>query len=1759
MMSSSKGVSQELSFSLETRRSAAGVVSPKKIGKRFKLVRRLWGEQKSHVFEVRDRILEKDLALRLLNWTEDQRAIARFKQEFRLLSDLRHPNIVRVHDFEVVRGDCYFFTMDLCPGQFLHNYFQPCDFKKLIQVAWEICQTLDFIHSRGIILGNLTPRSMLVAEPPQEVDSAAYEATDLRLGFVTLGMETELKLTETEVPVWLHYLPPEAAMGRAVDLRANLYSLGVILYELMTGARPFEAETTTELVKQHLRRPPPPPRQLRSDVPLELENIVLKLLEKRPSRRYQTAHEVAAALSEVSSYIIGEQTRPFQANFVFSSEFVGRKKEFSSLEKAYRAYRQGRGSMVLVTGEAGIGKTRLLEEFRLFLQLEGEVVLHTRSFRRARSPYQEINELVGQLLHRFEESQPQLVENYRKEMLGPLLAAGRSSSDTEAVSPSSQRQVLEQLTDVFLQFSTGHPYVITLDDLQLADDETIEFLTGLAARLHNHAILLLLVFEGAGTEASPALGALLEMAKEGPLTGPVELDRLSKDETGQLLQSLLGLNYQPPRMTKMIHQETEGNPFFVEELIKYLADERIIELRGDDWDLQLPDLDLIQVPGSIIDTITKRLESLEELELEILKTMAVFSQGIELELLSEVSGHHPEQLQSALLELQNRQLVAVEDRSHSPKNLFSHTKIGEVIYQKLDPMLRRLLHVRFAEILISRHSGDSGWFGAIAHHCLEGRLSRRAIEWGIRAARTAAELFAFQNSINYYERVIEEIEAQGRERYFEEYLEVLEKAGDIYARGGDSKKAILHYGKLLRERLPLTQRARIELKVGRCNLMSSKFEQALRHFKICLDDLADQGETEHLARLYTEIGRAEAFRGNVRISLENTVHALQLLSDTPDAYEVGELNLLMAFCNVALGMASEAIEHVREALRLFEKHDDLLNIGKALGIFGQAYEVLGQSALVNDYSEKALRLFERINFRYGQAAVYTNWGAALYRLTSDWDKAWDLLSKGSQLSKSIGDQHGVSEAELFMALMLLDRGLIADGRAQLARCRTALEKMGSVGWVAHVHIGQGYAHLRQGEWPSAMAELGKAYTIFSDCGLERAAGEARLLQAEVSLMSGQIGDTTKMLDEIEPTFEARHNMRELACSLRLRGLVELTSGRHGSGLDLLRRAERIGKDLGCEPELGKVYVALSLYYSQTHDNRQAIETLKKAEHIFKALGASSLLEDVERRVANLQEETATKLRRPEDPSEDIYQLYRISQLISPILDYKLLTTRILELSLESVQAERGLLISAAGVDGNYEIVASHGYRDEELEAFSSSIVGRVLEEGRPLLSTQTDGAPLATTLSLEVLDIHSVLCVPLTVGDRSEAALYLTSSSEGKLFCDRDLDLLSAIANHASVALRNVGLYERYKSIMEGIGVGIIVVDHGGRVRDFSRDAEKILGISESEILGQMAAAELDRRTHSELGSVLATTFARGETVHRELPYRRSGEVQGGWLDITTSLLHDGYGETIGVTAVIEEVTKVKRLRAELELSRRLAAMGQLAAQVAHRMKNLLSGIKILSQGLRRECEDGTEESTYVDEILRVVGGAESYTYEQLNFSSSSSEEEVVGISELIQEVASANATQIARANLELDLSIDPAAPKMCLKRKQVVEGLQGVLQNAIAASAPGQSIRFECRYEKDVKPELGEATARGQVVIEIEDHGVGIPPDQLGRVFDPFFTTKPGAAGVGLWLFHRMVQSLRGHVQVESEIGRGTIMKCIFPVPAEGRWEQLVQDPIPR
>jgi signal transduction histidine kinase len=235
--------------------------------------------------------------------------------------------------------------------------------------------------------------------------------------------------------------------------------------------------------------------------------------------------------------------------------------------------------------------------------------------------------------------------------------------------------------------------------------------------------------------------------------------------------------------------------------------------------------------------------------------------------------------------------------------------------------------------------------------------------------------------------------------------------------------------------------------------------------------------------------------------------------------------------------------------------------------------------------------------------------------------------------------------------------------------------------------------------------------------------------------------------------------------------------------------------------------------------------------------------------------------------------------------------------------------------------------------------------------------------------------------------------------------------------------------------------------------------------------------------------------------------------------------------------------------------MGQLAAQVAHKMKNLPSGIKILAQGLRRECGAGTPEAEFVDEILAEVSSAESYIYEQLNASSTAAEDEPASMSELLAEVVEQCAARAADAGVAVELDVAPDLPRLSLNRKYIAGALRGVLLNALEASASGGRVHVRARCEEGAGTPA-DPTILGQMVVEVQDQGAGIAPEHLGRIFDPFYTTKPGAEGVGLWLFHRAIESLKGKVQVESQPGQGTTMRAMLPVPSESRWERLLQTP---
>src|SRR5262245_25459305 len=325
------------------------------------------------VYRATDLELMREVAVKVVSEASSADACQRLIREARAAAALNHPHIVSVHDVGEAQG-IPFFVMELVDGPSLAKAL-PSELPRIVEIACQICAALDHAHANSIVHRDLKPDNVLLSTEGGQRGSV--KLADLGLALPGYGA----RISRTGMILGTaSYIAPEQALGQPVDGRTDLYSLGVLLYELTTGRLPFTGDDPLTIVSQHVHAPIVPPRVRRPDLPHALEAVILRLLEKTPADRFATAGETAAALRESLITTGGKADSGSVATVAIldalaRGRLVGRAAELAETRELWRRAREGHGHAVLLSGEPGAGKTRLARELTIQAAVDGAVVL----------------------------------------------------------------------------------------------------------------------------------------------------------------------------------------------------------------------------------------------------------------------------------------------------------------------------------------------------------------------------------------------------------------------------------------------------------------------------------------------------------------------------------------------------------------------------------------------------------------------------------------------------------------------------------------------------------------------------------------------------------------------------------------------------------------------------------------------------------------------------------------------------------------------------------------------------------------------------------------------------------------------------------------------------------------------------------------------------------------------------------------------------------------------------------------------------------------------------------------------------------------------------------------------------------------------------------------------------------------------------------------------------------------------------------------
>lgn len=1108
------------------------------------------------VLRVEDLLQEgRIVALKRFRLENAALALPFLSREFLTLAKLRHPNIASVFDFGVVpRGEGApveaYFTAELVGGIDLFRATEDASWDELYDLFVQVCRGLAYVHSRGIIHRDMKPSNVLVAR----VDGRPIvKIIDFGLALATRP-DSWLPPDDATAPIrgTVHYLAPEVIRGGPIDRRADLYSLGVTAFEIATRARPFAGGSSREVIRRHLSDPPPRPRAVRPDVPAPLERVILRLLEKEPAARFGSADAVIRELSRLSGRLFAVETPETSESWVRSGRFVGREAELARLREWFSSC--GGAPIFVVSGEAGLGKSRLLREFKHWVQVAGgggelrapveTIEVFCAEPPRASGPIAEavrrLLRLVGPDVEALLGPSAPLVRRFAGEL--PPAPPGSPSSGERRVGeragdPGRERlRLLDAVVTFILAATWRRPALLLIYDLHLADDETIALLSHLARaaaaagrgeaepRVARRSGLLVLA-----TSRIPAAGAgqLAALAEEGLLES-IALRPLEPAEVAELAATMLGVPRLPPELERFLVQKGGGNPFFVAELMKSLLEAGAVRI--DRGNVRLGVLEAQPAPASLTEVCRARLQRLDADERAAIEVLAAAREPAPLALVEAASGRPRAAIAACIERLEERGILVRTGRSpppptepEDPRFGFAHEILRETVYGEIPEARRAALHGAIAEaILAAPRSGGrpaEGELALLAEHFAKAGIVDRAFFYSVRAAREAASLFANDRAIALYRRALSLADAAGAAPAA--VIEVLEALGRAYERIGKYDDAGGVYAAILghkdvAEILDPAGLARIHRRFGETLEARGEYDSATDNFAAGARLLGAEDPTEAIegARLRGATASVYVKLGRYDDAIEFGRSGLALVEGraAPEV-EAALLNTI----GIALsgkGDYERAADHFERSLALREALDDPEGEAKTLNNLGAVFAERGQLGRAIAYFEQALERGERGGDVRGTAETAANLGSA-YGALGDDDRALRCFQRAVELLERLGDSEAIAGARVRLGTLLCDLGDFEGAAGSFERASRVFRRLGETREAAGAEILAGRLCAAVGAYEEARAALERALRI-------AARFQAKREEAAALHLFGRIGRAQGRLDEAERALQRSH-------------------------------------------------------------------------------------------------------------------------------------------------------------------------------------------------------------------------------------------------------------------------------------------------------------------------------------------------------------------------------------------------------------------------------------------------------------------------------------------------------------------------------------------------------------------------------------------------------------------------------------------------------------
>lgn len=1123
-----------------------------------------------------------------------------------------HPHIVTVYDIGEEAGRPYIVSQYMAGGDVEHLLAQSenrrLSVDEALRVTKQICEALAHAHERGVIHRDLKPRNIWLTE-----------GGTAKLGDFGLAVALDRsRLSVDGVMVGtVAYMPPEQVTGRDPGPAADLYSLGCVLYEMVTSRAPFSGEDTVSVISQHLNTPPLTPAWHNAEISPALEQLIMQLLSKAPEERPASALAVLDRLEQISSRPEETAARHPVTTAIGRLtwvQFVGRQQELATLRNAVDLALGGQSALVLIAGQLGIGKTRLAEEAAVYARLRGFQVLTGRCYEtEAALPYAPFVETLRQHIA----AHP--ADVLRREV-------GEGVSDVAKLVPEIRQQVpdaphagqadpdheryrlLESVSSFLLNSSRDEPLLIALDNLQWADKPSLLLLQHLARRLKGNRVLVVATYRDTDLEPGDVLSRALGELRRERLYERLVLRGLSSNEVLELLEAAAQqeLDDRGRTFAHRLQAQTEGNPFFIEEIMRHLVETGRTFHRDGRWQSDVAHMWELGIPEGVRDVVGGRLGLLSEACLNVLTHASILGREFDYEVLGRMMDVDEDTLVVAVEEALAAHVVA-EVPAPMPTYAFTHQLLRQTLYEEISLPRRQRLHLRAARAIESAASRNLGPHIAqlAMHYRHAGSAARaeadKAIDYTMQAGSAAVRVFAYEKTAAYWERALELMEERGSEP--RDQATLLEQLGDLMYTLGDHRKGEEYLKRALKHYEELGEGERMAQTYSRMGRDLSTFphnmdiERALAHFRAAEAILSPGPERSPLGYLYAGVASGALYGGRTEEGVSAARRAIEIAENLGNETLRANAGALLGFHLAAGGNLEEGMELVERAWEAGDRMDKVFVCFVAAWIRGiMAFFMRAPREAIASYEKELSR--DRLAQAPMLRAVLLNHLGQAQALAGDVAGARRALEQAT-----VAELGGGAYLEPQLAFRDGDweraEEIWNEVRDRHRRTGNRMDVEGADYWLGQIYASRG--------------DTRRAEEMLTE-GLELAQSGPHLILevgflVELSSLYAESGKLEEARASIARAIEIQSNgedWRGLTGGVALaQATVAAAEGRDGAAQALFATAAETARRYGVPWDEAKTLLRWARYLMDSGDRRAALEKLDAALELYQAAGAGA--------------------------------------------------------------------------------------------------------------------------------------------------------------------------------------------------------------------------------------------------------------------------------------------------------------------------------------------------------------------------------------------------------------------------------------------------------------------------------------------------------------------------------------------------------------------------